>query len=226
MAAVLFGFSVRTQMADAAPRVHDGVYAHAGLLGGPGFVTYDAPMSTDVQHRGQATGTTFGLELSLGGTLPGGVVVGGMLLAHSQSEPSFDDPTVTQGWDSTTNGVGGIALFARFYPNPRGGFHVDALLGPASHRTRHEREIPPPPLTAITCPVIFPACWDDNQPRKLEATETSRGYLLGLGAGYELWITNQFSLGLAARMDYAHTWSGARSYTFLMPALVVGGTYQ
>jgi len=194
---------------------------HGEIMAGPGWMIYDAPIHTGMQHSGKAHGNAFGVALAAGATLPGGLVLGGTLLVHVQNQPSFDNSDVTRGWDDWGNSVAGPGVFSRWYPSPRDGFHLEALAALVQHRTKHEVHIDGP----VSCPPFLPDCFDRHT-QTLELSETSWGYELGAGVGYELWIARQFSLGLTARMQYAHTWDGSRRYTFLLPALGLGLTYH
>jgi hypothetical protein len=207
--------------ASGAPHRHDRFYVHAELLVGPSWLSYRAPINTDVAHSGEASGKSLGLLGAMGWAFPGGLVLGGALLAQVQPEPSFDNPRVKRGWDDTNTSVGAFAAFARFYPNPRQGLHFELLAGPARYRVTQSVRVEGP----ITCPVIFPDCWDDHA-QTFEKRETSFGLLLGAGIGYEFWLSRRFSLGLTARLHYARTSSDERHYTLWLPTLGIGGTWN
>jgi hypothetical protein len=186
------------------------------------WLSYDAPMNTDERHEGSATGPDAGLDFAAGWTWPGGLVLGGTLFGHFERQLDFENPEVTRGWDSAKTGLIGLGVFARFYPMPRGGFHVEALAGAVRHRTRHEVRIVSVPWT---CPLLIVTCPGAEVETNV-AVESSYGYELGAGAGYEFWIGRQWSFGLTARMRVAHTWRRERSYWFFMPTLGLGFTYH
>jgi hypothetical protein len=148
-------------------------------------------------------------------------VLGGAFFAHLQGGPNFRDPTVEQGWDRTSAAISGFAAFGRFYPNPRGGLHFEGMAGFAHYEIRQVRSAG----INLACPPLFPDCWND-QPPPIEAVDKSNGYVLGGGAGYDLWLGGHFSLGLTARMHYAHTWAGERNYTLWMPMVGLGLTWN
>jgi hypothetical protein len=112
-------------------------------------------------------------------------------------------------------------MFGRFYPNPRAGLHFEGMAGFAHYQIHQTRSNG----VNLTCPPIFPDCLDD-QPRSTEIDDKSNGYALGGGAGYDLWLSGHFTLGLTARFNYAHTWAGERRYTLWMPMVGLGLTWN
>lgn len=210
-----------------AARVHDNVHIRGALLGGPSWFCYEAPLNTQVVHKGQSVASALGMEVALGGTVLPGLTVGGVLMVNLQPEPHYVNSEVGQGWDESRNSAGGVLAFARLYPNPSQGFFLDLALGPAVVQARSETTIPPGPRSAVLCPVVFPSCWDDNQPKTLEVKESSKlGIELGLGSGFDFWLADQFSLGLAARMNIAYARGSGRQYLYLVPTLGIEATYQ
>jgi hypothetical protein len=205
------------------PRVHDNVFFHAGVSLGPSWFIYDAPMNTGTRHEGNAIDFGAGIELALGGTIPGGLVVAGLLRMNGQDDPSFDNPTVMKGWDGATNYVGTIAALARYYPLPAKGLHADAFVGVGYHHTRHEVAWD---LFPDECPETYPDCDDNIGLRTFTADERSNGLMLGVGGGYEFWVGKHWSLGPSLRLEYAHTWASQGTYTFLSPSILFGVTYN
>jgi len=181
-------------------------------------------MTTGVQHEGSAEGGSGNLELSLGGTLPFGLVLGGTWFIRPLNELDYDQPEVTRGWDSTQSSLHEVAAFARYYPFPRYGLHAEALAGVVKHELRSEkrvlRSLPP------SCIIVPLSCAFEAEYETITATESSWGYAFGLGAGYELWIGKQWSFGFTARVQAAHTWKDERSYWFFLPTLGIGFTYH
>lgn len=212
---------VRPARAFGEPSRHDSLYIHGELVVGPHWLSYESPINTGQAHEGEATAKTFGLFASVGWTLPAGLVLGGTFFAHVQSNPDFENPAVKQGWEHTTGSLAGLAAFGRFYPNPRRGLHFEGMAGLAHYQIRQTRS----GGVNLACPPIFPDCLND-QPPSIEIEDKSNGYLLGGGAGYELWLSGHFSLGLTARVNYAHTWAGERSYTLWMPMVGLGATWN
>lgn len=218
-----------TPSANAAgvARVHDDVHIRGAVVGGPSWFYYEAPLNTEVVHKGQSIASALGLEVALGGTVLPGFVVGGVLMVNVQPFPHYANPKVGQGWDESSNSAGGILAFARLYPNPSRGFFVDVALGPAGVQARSETTIPPSPRSELLCPAVFPSCWEDNQPTKLEVKESSKlGIGFGVGSGYDFWLADQFSLGLAARMNVVYANGSGRQYLYLVPTLGLEATYQ
>ncbi len=161
------------------------------------------------------------MSFAVGWTLRQGLVLGGTGFVLVQPEPDFDNREVERGWDETAGTLAGLAGFVRFYPNPRHGAHLEALAGFARYRLRQLVHLDGP----LSCPPIFPSCIDEHT-RTLERTDSSNGYVLGFGAGFEFWLSRRFSAGFTARLTYAHTWADARHYTLWLPTLSIGLTWN
>jgi hypothetical protein len=204
-------------------RTHDGFYLHGGVSVGRTWLRYDAPLNTGIHHHGRAFGGATGAEIAAGWTLPFGLVLGGVVFGHSQGDMDFDNPDVSRGWDWSTTGMTGAGAFARWYPLPHWGFHVDALAGAVVHRTRHRVYV----VTHVpwSCPIILVTC-TGIEGKEVVRVEESKGYELGIGAGYGIWFANQWSFDLTGRMFVAHTWKRERDYWFYMPTLGLGVTYH
>lgn len=110
-------FAALTAPASAAPRVRDGFFLRAGL--GPAFAlgTLSIPAG-EQDSRGLGVGT----ELSLGGTVAPGLVLGGATFPMVVPSPSYD------GVDAGGQHVSGTGPFVDWYPSARGGWHLRAGL--------------------------------------------------------------------------------------------------
>ncbi len=141
------------------------------------------------------------LELLIGGALTPGVVLGGGFVFMSLNKPTL----TARGTDSESNNdlsYGIIGLFGDFYPDPNGGFHFGGMLGFAN------------------------AIPDTNSGN----TASVSGAGAYLGAGYDFWIADQWSVGPNARF----LWSSVKNddpfvdekYTVTGFQILASFTYQ
>jgi len=141
--------------------LHDGFFLRAGL----GVTYVRARLDASSQASFTATGRGTTIELWLGGTPWQGVVLGGgyfLTGIDDRSGPSLF----------------GFGAFTQIYPDPKTGFHVQALACLSS-------------LMGVQPP------WASTELR------SERGALLSAGLGYDFWIGSQTSLGLFARGGYS-----------------------
>lgn len=169
--------------ADPTARRHDGFYLRLGL--GAGFMRSvvdfeDVNGTSEVKVRGGGVG----FELALGGTVAPGLVIGGGIYTVSASEITWesDAQSVLDRYDDDTfkggdGVVGMLGVMLDFYPNPRGGFHVQGGIGLGTLALDHDKD------------TGFPG----------ENWEGGGGGLM-LGAGYEFWVSDQWSLGGVGRV--------------------------
>jgi hypothetical protein len=170
---------------DPTVRRHDGFYLRLGL--GVGHVRGSAepdepagpPFVNDVDFRGTGVAS----ELSLGGTVADGLVIGGSLFLTSVDHVTWRGSSVRlfeeAGRDTFEGGRGSFAmlgLLADWYPNDREGFHVQGALG----------------FGAVT--------FESDSSDVPDGEWTGGGGGLMLGAGYEFWVAEQWSLGGVVRV--------------------------
>jgi hypothetical protein len=166
---------------DPTARRHDGFYLRLGL--GAGFVRSEVDVDTmSVSDEVQIRGAGAALEIALGGTIAPGLVIGGGIYGVSISPVTWEtDGAAPFSSDSTVEGGQGaltvLGVMLEYYPNPRGGFHVQGALGIGT------LELKP----------------DSKRDYPGENWEGGGGGLM-LGAGYEFWIADQWSLGGVARV--------------------------
>ena len=119
----------------------------------------------------------------IGGTPGGGFVIGGGFVGQEISDPKIElngeevDDDVFDGDDAL-----GMVLFGPFvdwFPDPRGGAHVGAMIGVAAIGLSNGN--------------------DDND------NESSTGWGGSLWGGYDFWVANQWSLGAEGRIAYLST---------------------
>jgi hypothetical protein len=168
---------------DPTARRHDGFYLRLGL--GGGLVRSEVDFDTGaISEEVKARGAGVALEIALGGTVAPGLVIGGGIYSVSIARTTWHSDAARErsedGDDEITGGEGAISVLGvviDFYPNPRGGFHVQGGLGIGALALENDK--------------------DSNFPG--EDWEGGGGGLM-LGAGYEFWVSDQWSLGGIARV--------------------------
>jgi hypothetical protein len=157
-----------------------------------------------VGRQAKITGFGLAMEALLGGTPVEGLVVGGGLLLYA-----FDNPKVKQDGllleEPYEASIVSLALFTTYYPEPSLGWHLQGMVGAGMGKVA--------PTTASAT----------------DAGE-STGILLGLGAGWEGWISSRWSLGARLRFSYAplesHQVEGNDAYRTILPGIFFIGTMQ
>lgn len=170
VAALALGF---TSSAFAEPATHDGFYFRGGL--GPNFATISAEASMGNQSQDSSlSGAGLGIELLFGGTIAEGLVLGGALLADSMIDPTYEYDGEEQELDGLHVQLNTLAVFSSYYPDPTAGFYVGGLVGYGGITFKFEDE--------------------DSQDTDLD------GLVLGAHAGYDFWVSDEWSLGPELRL--------------------------
>ncbi len=114
-------------------------------------------------------------SLLLGGTV-GPVVIGGGFLWHYLPSPTYslNGTDADSSLDISMNGFG-IGMFADIYPDPKSGLHFLPFVGYGGLNLTVEGN---------------------------DSGNDPLGLLLALGAGYEFWVGNEWSIGPMLRFDY------------------------
>ncbi len=195
---------------DPSARLHDGFYFRAGS----GFAAYDERLfssNSEPEILGRNRGIATVGDFSLGGSIGehwvlGGCILGTDLLASGYRSRQQAPPAEL---DPGLRNLALIGPFVIWYPDPRRGTHLDLTLA----------------LATLT-PRVFGH----------EATEQSEYLALGaglaFGAGYDVWVADQWSLGILARTtvvvvsgedDGGSDWLHVATTS---PALLVALTYH
>jgi hypothetical protein len=190
---------------DPTAHLHDGFYLRMSI--GVGYmgdsVSYSKKAYSDMTVRGGAGS----FAILLGGTPRNGLVVGGGIVGVSADRPVFDvgrDSFVHDG--KVTFSM--LSGFVDWYPNPREGFHLQALAG----------------LGVLT--------FEDSVGNTRRRDPAGVG--LGLAIGQEWWVGSQWSIGVIGRLMYAHlTLKDAddiagltEKHSLVSPAVLFGATYH
>ncbi len=156
--------------------VHDGFYFRGSI--GPASVAFDQRSDLPNVPEGNVRGPGVASDLMIGGTPARGLVVGGALVATLAPDPELESGRVQSNNDATWVIIG---PFVDFFFDRTKGFHVGAAAGPS-------------------------ALWY----RDLDAEQNERNAALaGVGvagwAGYDAWISSNWSLGGYLRLTAAWT---------------------
>jgi hypothetical protein len=160
-------------------RVHDGFYFRGSI--GPGTVAFDQRSDWPNVPEGRVTGPGVASDLMIGGTPARGFVVGGALIATQAPDPDFDGDRLQLETNNDATWVL-IGPFVDFFFAPRKGFHLGAAAGPSAI---WYRDLDPDP---------------DDERREAYAGVGAAGW-----AGYDAWISSNWSLGGYLRVTAAWT---------------------
>lgn len=197
-------------------RRHDGFYLRlelgAGYLSGSRVTDMaDNRLHGDVMGIAQVGG------LMLGGTVAPGLVLGGgawgtnapraeysgQVLALDRTRFAIGEGTV--GVDLASTSI--IGPFVAWYPNPTKGLNAELALGLAIASSS--------------------SGYEENEAFGLDS-HSAAGWGLQVAVGYDFWIGEQWSLGLAARVSYVNTSStdSPEMMTVWTPALAGAATFH
>ena len=199
---------------------HDGFYLRLG--GGIGTtldsVESDRPLPTVRQLRfnpdrfqGDASGMSAATEVAVGVSVFRGLVLGAGVYTATIPGPEAEmsDPR-TGAYVYRVSQLALLSALADFYFDREMGFHAQAGIG----------------LSAYVAGVADP---EVSGPRAQAHTAIGFGFMVG--AGYDWWVSEQWSIGLLARLLYG-SMSGSDSegvewsHTAIAPAALVTATYH
>jgi hypothetical protein len=138
------------------------------------------------------SGLTFpNFGLMMGGTLAPGLVLGGGFFVDYSSSPSIEQGGVS-GDLGTAQLLLGLGAHADYYLDPaKGGLHFQGFLG-----------------------------WGGLEETEGTGGSDPTGLVIALGAGYDWWIGDEWSVGVLGRLAYAPLKFNDASYTTIAPALL------
>lgn len=156
--------------------LHDGFYLRMSLGGGYHRTTIEPEGSaTDIEVKGGGAA----LDFLMGGTPTPGFVIGGGIFVNSAENPQVEQ----SGQTDDLNGSASVAVIGPFvdgFFDPEGGFHVGGAIGLAN--------------TTVT---------DDDAPSDYQDNKYD-GAGLALWAGYDAWVSSEWSIGGYARLIAAN----------------------
>jgi hypothetical protein len=160
-------------------------------------------LSTSASVPGQDVtfaGVTIPSVFLLGGTPVKGLVIGGGLLTDYSLSPKYKvNGTEVPTTSSVSQYLVGFGPFVEFYPNPAEGLHFHGMVG----------------FGALETSVNGNAGGSDPT-----------GFLVALGAGYDFWVGDQWSIGVLGRFAYAPLSLNGLAYTSIAPAVLATFTYH
>lgn len=158
-------------------------------------------LSTSAEYRGSEasySGVTIPSAIYLGGTV-GPVAIGGGIFADYAFSPSEEINGTSTERDDVSLTLLGIGMFADYYVDPHGGLHFQPFVGWGG----------------------LEATVDGNS-----GGSDPTGLVLALGAGYDWWVADEWSIGVMGRIAYAPLSMDDVSYTTIAPALLATFTYH
>ncbi|HET9957458.1 MAG TPA: hypothetical protein VFQ61_23325 [Polyangiaceae bacterium] len=146
------------------------------------------------------SGATLPFSLMLGGSPIPGLAIGGSLMIDYAPSPRYkiNGQTFDSGLDISQYVIG-LGPSVDFYPDPSGGLHFQGFVGWGGLETSA----------------------DGNA-----GGSDPTGLLLAVGAGYDFWVGNEWSIGGLGRLTYAPLSMNDVTYSTIEPALLATFTYH
>jgi hypothetical protein len=184
-----------------APAPDGGARTHDGFYFRIGLNGGPLMLKSDTDPAVEYSGFQSGFDLMFGGSPAKGLAIGGALVTGRTSDPKVKLGSL----EATADGAmifAGVSLFADWYINPNEGLHFLGMLGFAA--------------------VDFVSASGQS------GGNDPTGTMLGLGVGYDFWISDEWSIGPIARVLYAPVSSEAGGvsvkYNYVYPSIGVGFT--
>lgn len=182
--------------AHAADNTHDGFYLQAAT----GLGYYSVSAEPVPGQEATYSGMTVPLSLMLGGSPIDGLAIGGGFMVDYAPSPGY----AVNGEDFDVNidftqYVIGIGPFADFYLDPKGGLHFQAFAGWGGLETSAEGNV---------------------------GGSDPTGLVMALGAGYDIFVSSEWSIGGMGRFTFAPLSLNDVSFTAIEPALLLTATYH
>ena len=152
-------------------RRHDGFYLRLSLGGGSLGARGYRYDTLDQRHDYEFQGDALSSDIMIGGTPAPGVTLGGAYLTNYAARRDYYDGA--EQADSWMS-FGIVGPFIDIFPNPRRGFHFGGAIGPAAT-----------------------ASFDDRSEERAVAV----GFGGSVWAGYDFWVSDQWSLGAVLRLS-------------------------
>jgi outer membrane autotransporter protein len=180
---------------------HDGFFFRLGLNVGPLITSTSLDPAPANAEDVKYSGLHLGSDLMFGGTPAKGLVIGGFAMYNQTSDPTVKQGSAELNADGTLFFLG-LGAFANYYLDPKSGLHFQALFG----------------FSGIDF-VSASGSSGGNDPV---------GFMLGVGAGYDFFFANEWSVGPFARLIYssmsADAGAGSLKASYLYPSLGVAIT--
>jgi hypothetical protein len=182
-------------------RLHDGWYVRLAI-GAGGATDKFQYKGLLASVDGKATGGMGVGEIGLGYAIKPGIILGGVLFVEQVSKPKVEVGGQAVSSNVSIGTFGLLGPMMDWYVDPKGGFHLIGALGLASLQMKDTT-----------------GAQRDNKP-------AGGGGVLG--AGYELWVADEWSLGLQGRITVARMVDSSVNvnHTWTSLALGVTATYN
>jgi hypothetical protein len=143
------------------------------------------------------SGVTIPSALLLGGTV-GPVVIGGGFFGDYAPSPSVEVGGQSGDVDASLTLIG-VGIFADFYPDPHGGLHFQPFIGYAALEATRDGD---------------------------SSGSDPTGPVFAIGAGYDWWVADEWSIGVMGRFAYAPLSYEDVSFNTIAPAVLATFTYH
>lgn len=169
---------------------------HFQLSGGLGYYSASADMGGLSQSF---SGVTLPSSLLLGGTIGNLVIGGGIVLDYAPSPGIKQNGMEVQGLD-VSQYIVGLGMYADYYLDPtKGGLHFQGFVGWGGLETSTSGNV---------------------------GGSDPTGLVTYLGAGYDVWLSDEWSVGVLGRLLYAPLSLNSVSFTTVEPAVVATITWH
>jgi hypothetical protein len=183
--------------ASADPRTHDGFQFRGAV--GPGY------LSTSASAGGQdlvVKGPSGDFDIYLGGTPVRGLVIGGMF----NWATAFGPKVTLNGQDIANlsqNGSNSLSLltlgpYVNYYFDPTAGFYLLGMVGYGA----------------------------ESYTQNGGSGQSPGGPAFALGAGYDFWVADEWSLGVLGRFTYGSLSLNSVTYSTISPAIMFSFNYN
>jgi hypothetical protein len=183
--------------AQSVPFTHEGFYLQMTVGGG-----YLGTSASDNREDLSIRGGAFSGSVWIGGSLVPGFVLGGGATSVIAVRPKVKETLQGQAVDLGNPNAGMqlsmIGLVSDWYPNPKRGLHLQAMLGYA--------------VLSIT--------------QNGTSSVSPSGIGLVGGLGYDFWVSAEWSAGVLGNFAYAAAKLNDASYPTLAPTLLASFTYN
>jgi len=225
----LFAVAGQAEAQEAAVRTHDGLYLQ--LTGGLGYASTSGITGQvfvdDVREKfdRSVSGLTLDTSIMVGAEATTGLTLGlGFVLGYLPSPavtPSKLDvgdegmPDVIALPNPKSHVFAALGVFADYYLDPAGGLHFQGFAGLGGLEPTSE---PPTEITSDPTAVPTPG-------RPPEETE-SVGLVLSVAGGYDVWISDDLSVGAMLRFAVGAMSNNGIDGTTFAPTLLANITYN
>jgi hypothetical protein len=147
---------------------------------------------------GSFSGLSFPTGILIGGSVIPGLVIGGNIFWHTTPSPGGGGVYENANADLSMYLIG-IGPYVDFYPNPAEGLHFQGMVGWGGLETSVNGNV---------------------------GGSDPTGLIMQIGAGYDFWVGDEWSIGPMARFAYAPFSMADVTFSTIAPSLVASFTYH